>query len=86
MRIRPSWQHTLLLDANLMVLISVMASMLSCANAGSSTTEALGAILTDSQPSKHARRLAHAVTNVCISNNYDLSCSNIRKITACHFE
>jgi hypothetical protein len=72
-----------------MVQISVLASTLSCANAGSSTTEALGAILTDSQPSKRARRLAHAVTNVRISNNYDLSCLNniicvILSVRLCH--
>jgi hypothetical protein len=53
-----------------------MASTLSCAHAGSSTTEALGAIPTDSQPLKHARRLAHAVTNVRVTNCTDLFCLN----------
>jgi hypothetical protein len=53
-----------------------MASMLSCAHAGSSTTVALGAILTDSLPSKRARRTALAVTNVRIANYNDLCCLN----------
>jgi hypothetical protein len=51
-----------------------MASTLSCAHAGSSTTEALEAMLTDSQPSKRARRTALAVTNVRIANYNDLCC------------
>jgi hypothetical protein len=48
-------------DTHLTFQISVTASTLSCAHAGSSTTEAPGAILTDFHPSKRARRLAHAV-------------------------
>jgi hypothetical protein len=56
-----------------------MGSTLSCAHAGSSTTEALGAILIDSRPSKRARRLAHAVTNVRATNCTNLLClSNVK--------